>query len=167
LDYEEYYFQYDPKCLSVMTLMSHALDHLPDDINNTGPPPALWEFVTERGMGKVTRSVTSRMYPFSQLANTLLQRGKLKVMRMKHPDMKEDLDYTRERRNWHAISNAERCFPEISDQNILRTPHGWYKLMPTEKVAIGVYFKNLLGLAASSKLVAKYLPDKVERWRGT
>ena len=50
LDYEDHYFQHDPKWLSVMTLMGHALDHLPDDIRNTGLPPVLWEFVTERSM---------------------------------------------------------------------------------------------------------------------
>lgn len=147
-----------------MTLTSHALDHLPDDILNTGPPTVLWEFVTERSMGEVARSVTSRTYPFSQLVNTLLQREQLKVMRMKYPDMKEDLDYTRGRRDWNVISSAEKCFPDVDDRIILWTPHGWYKLTPTEKVAIGVYFKNLLGLAASSKLIAKYIPDKVERW---
>ena len=27
-----------------------------------------------------------------------------------------------------------------------------------------MYFKNLLGLTASSKLIAKYLPDKIEWW---
>ena len=88
-----YYFQHDPKRLSVMTLTSHALDHLPDDIYNTSPPPALWEFVTERSMGEVAWSVTSCIFPFAQLANTLLQCKQLKVMRMKYPDMKQDLDY--------------------------------------------------------------------------
>ena len=164
LDYEEFYCQYDPKRLSIITLTSHGLDHLPDDIFNTGPPPALWEFVTERSMGKVARSVTSRMYPFSQLANTLVQHEQLKLLWMKYPDMKEDLDFTRERRNWHIISKAETCFPEINDRIILQTPHGWFNPTPTEKVVITVYFKNLLGLAASSKLIAKHLPDNIERW---
>jgi len=63
-----------------MTLAGHALDHLPDDILNAGPPLALWEFVTERSMGEVARSVTSHVYPFSQLANTLIQREQLKVV---------------------------------------------------------------------------------------
>ena len=75
-----YYFQHDPKQLSVMTLMSHTLDHLPDNIYNTSPPPALWEFVTDRSMGKVTWSVTLHIFPFAQLANTLLQCKQLKVM---------------------------------------------------------------------------------------
>ena len=42
-----------------MTLAGHAIDHIPDDIYNTGPPMALWEFVTKQSMGKVTQSVTS------------------------------------------------------------------------------------------------------------
>ena len=164
LDYEDLYFQHDLKRLSIMTLTSHALDHLPDDMFNTGPPPALSEFVTEQSMDKVTQSITSCMYPFSQLANTLLQCKQLKVMWMKYLDMKEDLDFSGERQNWHIISKAERCFPEINDQIILWTPHGWYKLTPTEMVVIAVYFKNLLGLTVSSKLIVKYLPDEVEWW---
>ena len=168
-----------------MTLTSHALDHLPDDIYNTGPPPALWEFVTERSMGEVARSVTSRTYPFSQLANTLLQHEQLKVVRMKYPDMSHELNYPGGCRDWNDVSRAEKYFPEISeyksdlimsdidyqtlnisidDRIILRTPHSWYKLTPTERVAIGVYFQSFLGLKASSKLIGKYLPDRVERW---
>jgi len=164
LEYEDHYFQYDPKHLSVMTLAGHRLDHLPDDIHNTGPPTALWEFVTERSMGEVARSVTLHIYPFSQLANTLLQWEQLKVMQMHYPDMSEELDYSRGRRNWHDVSTAEKCFPTIDNQIILWTPHGWYELVPTKKVVIGMYFRNLLGLTASSRLIAKYLPDKVERW---
>ena len=133
-----------------MTLTSHALDHLPDNILDTRPPTALCEFVTERSMGKVTQSMTSHTYPFLQLANTLLQHEQLKVMRMKYLDMKEDLDYTRGCCDWNIISSAEKYFPDVDNQIILWTLHGWYKLMPTEKVTIGVYFKNLLGLTASS-----------------
>ena len=97
LDYKDLHFQHDPKWLSVVTLTSHALDHLPDDIFNTGPQPALWEFVTEWSMGEVTQSITSHMYSFSQLANTLLQCEQLKDMQMKYLDMKEDLDFSGER----------------------------------------------------------------------
>ena len=109
-----HYFQHKPERLCVMTLAAHALDHLPDDILNAGPPPALWEFVTERSMGEVARSVTSRVYPFSQLANTLIQREQLKVVRMRYPDMSQELDYSGERRDWNEVSRAEMYFPEIS-----------------------------------------------------
>jgi len=119
LDYEDHYFQHNPKHLSVMTLASHRLDHLLDDINNTGPPAALWEFVTEWSMGEVARSVTSCVYPFAQLANTLLQQEQLKVMQMWYPDLSKELDYSGGRCNWSRISSAEKYFPEINNQIIL------------------------------------------------
>jgi len=97
-----------------MTLAGHALNHLPDDILNTGPPPALWEFVTERSMGEVARSITSSVYPFSQLANTLIQQEQLKVVRMWYLDMSQDLNYSGERQDWNEVSHAEMYFPEIS-----------------------------------------------------
>ena len=164
LDYEDHYFQHNPRRLCVMPLAGHALDHLCDDILNAGPPPALWEFVTERSMGEVARSVTSRVYPFSQLANTLIQREQIKIIRMKYPDMDGELDYSEQRRDWNEVSRAEKYFPQINDRVVLRTPHGRYNLTSTEKVAIGVYFRGLLGLEASPKSIARYLPDQVERW---
>ena len=73
--------------MCVMTLTGHTLNHLPDDILNAGPPPALWEFVMECSMGEVACSVTSCVYPFVQLVNTLVQQEQLKVMQMQYPDM--------------------------------------------------------------------------------
>ena len=164
LNYEDHYFQHNPKRLCVMPLAGHALDHLSDDILNAGPPPALWEFVTERSMGEVARSITSRIYPFSQLANTLIQREQLKVVRMRYPDLDQELDYSGQRRDWNEVSRAEKYFPDINDWIVLWTPHSWYKLTSTEKVAIGVYFRALLGLEASPRTIGSYVPDQVERW---
>ena len=113
--YISHYFQHNPKRMCVMTLAGHTLDHLPDDILNAGPPPALWEFVTECSMGEVTRSVTSHVYPFVQLANTLIQQEQLKVVRMRYPDMGRELDYSGECCNWNEVSRAEKYFPEISE----------------------------------------------------
>ena len=164
LDYEDHYFQHDPKCLCVMHLTGHALDHLIDNIFNAGPPPALWEFMTEQSMGEVAYSVTSHVYPFSQLANTLIQHKQLKVMQMRYLDMDQELDYSEKCCNWNEVSHAEKYFPEINNQVILWTPHGWYKLTSTEKVVISIYFQDLLGLKASPKSIGNYLPDQVKRW---
>ena len=67
--------------------------------------------------------------------------------------MNQELDHSGDHRNWDKVTHAEKYFPDINDQIVLRTPHGWYRLTSTEKVAIGVYFKGLLGLTASSKLI--------------
>ena len=50
----------------------------------------------------------------------------------------------------------------IYDRIVPRTPHGWYNLMPPEKVVIGLYFKNLLNLTVPSNPTGKHLlPDLV------
>jgi len=98
-----------------MTLAGHALDHLPDDIGNTGPPSALWEFMTEHSMGEVARSVTSRTYPFSQLVKTLLQHEQIKVVRMRYADMSPELNYSGGQQDWNNNSRAEKYFPDISN----------------------------------------------------
>ena len=96
-----------------MTLVMHEMDHIPEDILNCGPPPALWEFVTERSMGEVARSVTSRRFPFSQLARTLMQREQIKVLQMRYHKMSESLDYSVPARDWNTNSCAEKLFPEV------------------------------------------------------
>jgi len=164
LKYEDLYFQHNPRCLCVMPLAGHALDHLCDNILNAGPLPALWEFVTEHSMGEVMCSITSHVYPFSQLANTLVQWKQIKVMWMKYLDMDEELNYSEQCCDWNKISCSEKYFPAINDQVVLQTPHGGHKLMSTEKVVISVYFQGLLGLKASARSIGSYLPDQVKQW---
>ena len=96
-----------------MTLAMHEMDHIPEDILNCGPPPALWEFVTERSMGEVARSVTSRRFPFLQLARTLIQREQIKVLQMRYHKMSDSLDYSVPERDWNTISCAEKLIPEV------------------------------------------------------
>jgi len=68
----------------------------------------------ECSMGEVACSITSCVYPFSQLANTLIQQEQLKVVQMQYPDMSQDLDYSGECQDWNEVSHAEMYFPEIS-----------------------------------------------------
>ena len=84
---------------------------------------------------------------------------------MRYPDLSEELNYSGGHRDSNEMSRAEKYFPEVNDRGCPPDPRGWYNLMPPEKVAIGVYFKNLLGIAAIAKSIAKYVPDKVERWK--
>ena len=66
-------------------------------------------------MGEVARSVNLRIYPFAQLANTLIQCEQLKVLWLKYPDMDQVLNYSRERRDWNELSRAKKYFLEISE----------------------------------------------------
>ena len=78
--------------------------------------------------------------------------------------MDQGLDYSEKHCDWNEVSHAEKYFPEINNQVILQTPHGWYKLTSTEKVVISIYFQDLLGLKASPKSIGNYLPDQVKQW---
>ena len=148
-----------------MTLTLHEMDHFPDDILNCGPLTALWEFVTERSVGDIVRSFTSQLYPFSQLANTLIQREQLNVVQMKYPDLRHSLEYAKPRRNWDVISRPKRRHPYINDRIALRTPRDdQYRLQQNEKVAITVYFKNYLELKISPQRLSKYISDVVHWW---
>jgi len=44
-----------------------------------------------------------------------MQHEQLKVMRMKYPDLREELDYAGEHHDWNRVSIAEKYFPEISE----------------------------------------------------
>jgi hypothetical protein len=147
-----------------MPLAGHALDHLPDDILNVGPLTALWEFMMEQSMGEVACSVTSCIYTFLQLANTLIQCKQLKVVQMQYPDMNQELNYSEECCDWNEISYVEMYFPDINNCIILWTPHGQYTLTSTKKVTIAMYFWGLLELKASLQFIKKYLPDQVKQW---
>ena len=148
-----------------MTLTLHEMDHIPDDILNCRPPTALWEFVTERSMGDIVRSFTSRLYPFSQPANTLIQREQPNVVQMIYPDLKYSLEYAKPRRDWDVISRPKRSHPQINDRIALRTLYDDQdRLQQNEKVAIAVYFKNDLELEISPQRLSKYISDVVHWW---
>jgi len=104
-----------------MTLAMHEMDHLPGDILDCGPPPALWEFVTEWSMGEVAHSVMSRQYPFAQLAKTLIQREQLKMLRMRYPDMSDSLDFSEPVRDWNSTTRAEKFIPDVGQLYISRS----------------------------------------------
>ena len=68
---------------------------------------------------------------------------------MRYPYLSEELDYSGGRRDWSEISSAEKYFPEVNDCAVHAPGEGRNR--------------GLL-IAAIAKSIAKYVPDKVERW---
>lgn len=100
-------------CISTCPLTIHALIHIAGSTRHCGPLSCIWEFVTERFMGKVTRNVTSRQYPFSQIAKTVKKGEQLKTVAMKF-SLEEKLFQADERRNWSVLGSQEQMILEIS-----------------------------------------------------
>ena len=99
--------------ISACPLTIHALVHIAKSTRHCGPLSRIWEFVTERFMGKVARHVTSRQYPFSQIAETIKKGEQLKIVAMKF-GLEEKLFQTDRRRDWSVLLSQEWMIPEIS-----------------------------------------------------
>ena len=99
--------------ISACPLTVHALIHLHNDTLHAGPLSRIWEYVTERFMGKIAQSVTSCQYPFSQLSKTVKKMEQVKMVAFRFGKEKE-LYFGRERRDWSKITQQEKVYPGIS-----------------------------------------------------
>lgn len=99
--------------LSTCPLTIHALIHVAQATRDAGPLSRIWEYVTERFMGKIARNVTSRQYPFSQIAESVKKQEQLKTVAMKF-GLEEELFQADRRRNWSVLGGQERMVLEIS-----------------------------------------------------
>lgn len=166
--------------ISTCPLTIHAIIHLVSSTRHAGPLSRIWEYVTERLMGKIARSVTSRQYPFSQLSETVKKWEQMKILAIKY-GLEKDLFLADERRDWSVEGQQETMIPEISkyivssticDTNylldnttVLKTPHeANYKWTDAECRRAAVYIKEAYRLTASAQAIEKELPRSVPRW---
>lgn len=78
------YYQYQPDRVSACTVTLHALLHIPDYIEATGPVWATWAFPTERYCGSLTPAVKSRRFPFSSIDRRVTELAQLTQIKMFH-----------------------------------------------------------------------------------
>ncbi|PVF91126.1 hypothetical protein CPB86DRAFT_720040 [Serendipita vermifera] len=177
-DYERLYYRFTASRLSACPLTIHALIHIAHDTRNAGPLSRLWEFVTERTMGTIARSVKSRRLPFSQLAETVKVREQMKTIAIRY-NLPRELSIKRTRRDWSSLSGTECMFPEINkyhpspnscsppadDTTVLMSPRqdefAWEEY---HRKLVAAYFKQELGLTSTIPTIMKEVPKKVTRW---
>jgi hypothetical protein len=104
--------------ISACPLTLHAMIHLASDTRNAGPLSRIWEYVTERFMGRIARSITSRQYPFSQLAETVKRTEQIKVVALRY-GLEDQLKLERTRRDWSRLGAQETMLLDISGYKIL------------------------------------------------
>lgn len=109
------YYRYDYDRLSACPLTIHALIHIPNDTLNAGPLSRIWEFVSERIMGLIARSVTSKRFPFSQLSRNV---KKIKMVAIKY-GVEDQLHLHRNRRDWSVLGAHEEMLLHISKSSYL------------------------------------------------
>jgi hypothetical protein len=74
----------------------------------------MWEWVSERKMGLVSRSVRSRRFPFTQISNFVVQSEQLRMMQYLYGLTDEDLLMDK-KRDWNTLSRGEVMEQELSE----------------------------------------------------
>ncbi|KIM21216.1 hypothetical protein M408DRAFT_110138, partial [Serendipita vermifera MAFF 305830] len=162
--YEELYYRYDMDRISACPLNVHAMIHISNDTRHAGPLSRIWEYVTERFMGQISRSIKSRRYPFAQLSETVKKREQMKLVIAKY-GLENELIFGAERRDWFKLSGQEMMFPEINGTTVLKSPTQADFAWPADhQMQVAIYFKQALQLRASAQRIKKELPSEVFRW---
>lgn len=92
----------------------HALLHIADAIKAMGPVWAAWAFPTERGCGRIQRSVKGKRFLYSSIDKYVLQESQLSLVKLKFPFMKEELALQkRSQEKAQAVGNCEHPVPPI------------------------------------------------------
>ncbi|KAI8998957.1 hypothetical protein BD414DRAFT_407127 [Trametes punicea] len=76
-EYEEIYYQHNPERLSGCPLTIHALLHIADSIEMTGPVWTSWAFPMERYCGSLQPAIRNRRFPYSSINRYVLDRARL------------------------------------------------------------------------------------------
>jgi hypothetical protein len=83
-DEHRMYYQYSPDRLSTCTVTVHALLHIADSIEASGPMWAYWAFPMERYCGSLTPAIRSRRFPFPSLDRYITELAQLTQIKMFH-----------------------------------------------------------------------------------
>ncbi|KAI0669694.1 hypothetical protein C8Q78DRAFT_1193260 [Trametes maxima] len=82
--YEKYYYQYSPSRLSTCPVTVHALLHIADGIEATGPVWASWAFPMERFCGRLQPAIKSRLHPWSSIDRRILALIQITQVKLKY-----------------------------------------------------------------------------------
>jgi hypothetical protein len=78
------YYQLSPDRLAMCTLTIHALLHIADSIEASGPVWASWAFPTERYCGSLIPAIKSRRFPFPSLDRYVTELAQLTQTKMQY-----------------------------------------------------------------------------------
>ena len=78
------YYQYSPDRLSTCLVTIHALLHIVDSIEASGPMWAYWAFPIERYCGSLTPAIRSRRFPFPSIDRHITELAQLSQIKMFH-----------------------------------------------------------------------------------
>ncbi|KIJ64977.1 hypothetical protein HYDPIDRAFT_89555 [Hydnomerulius pinastri MD-312] len=122
--YEEFYYQYSPERLSVCTVTAHALLHIADSIEATGPVWTTWAFPMERFCGSLQPAIRSRRYPYASIDNYIVSAARLTQVELLY-NLQRELSLRKQPDPNYGFShvNYQTC--------VLLPPHSSEPLVPS------------------------------------
>ncbi|KDQ52461.1 hypothetical protein JAAARDRAFT_138848 [Jaapia argillacea MUCL 33604] len=120
--YESFYYQGQPSRLSACPLTIHALLHIADSIEASGPVWTSWAFPMERYCGHLQPAIKSRRFPYACIDRHVLHSARLVQIKLVY-NLRQELSLK-------APRTADLCRGEFSD---VAYPH--CVLMPPRRVA--------------------------------
>lgn len=78
------YYQFKPDRLSACPVTVHALLHIADSIEASGPVWATWAFPMERYCGFLTPAVKSRRFPYPSIDRYVKEIAQLTQVKLMH-----------------------------------------------------------------------------------
>ncbi|TDL14470.1 hypothetical protein BD410DRAFT_817168 [Rickenella mellea] len=82
VEYERLYYELDPSRLSACPITVHALLHIVDSIESSGPVWTSWAFVMERYCGSLRPAVRSRRFPFASMDTHVQEKAQLSQVKL-------------------------------------------------------------------------------------
>ncbi|KAG1906659.1 uncharacterized protein F5891DRAFT_941884 [Suillus fuscotomentosus] len=83
-EFEVIYYQHNPECLSACPITIHALLHIADSIEETGPVWTSWAFPMERFCGQMQPAIMSRRHPDACMARYIVEHAQLTQAALVH-----------------------------------------------------------------------------------
>ncbi|KIM59027.1 hypothetical protein SCLCIDRAFT_27607 [Scleroderma citrinum Foug A] len=84
--YEQFYYQHNPTRIATCPITIHALLHIADSIEATGPVWTSWAFPMERFCGSLQPAIKSRRHPYTSISKHVMDKAHLtQVQLFTHP----------------------------------------------------------------------------------
>jgi hypothetical protein len=111
------YYQLSPDRLSACPLTIHAILHIPDSIEATGPVWVSWAFPTERYCGSLIPAIRSRRFPFPSLDRYITELAQLTQIKMQY-NLEEVLSLQAPKGDVAGLFSSLTC--ELTSLDILK-----------------------------------------------
>ncbi|KAH9857262.1 hypothetical protein C2E23DRAFT_721145 [Lenzites betulinus] len=152
--YEEYYYQYSPDRLSTCPVTVHALLHIADGIEASGPVWASWAFPMERFCGELQPGIKSRRHPWASIDRRIQARIQLSHLKVKY-NLFQELDLRPPR-------TATKDMLRRDDTCVLMPPHRY--LAPEKGLLDKVIGSLVTRFECSVQAVRSVLPRELDQW---